>query len=109
MNRSEIIALYNQDQRKDVEYPGMRREVTPSVVRHVDVSGTGEGSVIYSQLSEADAEGVIREQITYFENLGQGFEWKLYDYDQPPDLKEPPRCCWNRSSMMCGGFWSRMN
>lgn len=87
MDKSKIIDLYNQDQRKDVEYPGMQREVTPNVVRHVDISGAGEGSVIYSQLTETDANEVIREQVSYFKGIGQGFEWKLYDYDQPADLK----------------------
>jgi hypothetical protein len=88
MNKSQMIALYDQDQRKDVEYPAMRREVTPNVVRHIDTSGTGEGTIIYSQLNEANAEDTIREQVSYFESLGQDFEWKVYDYDRPPDLKE---------------------
>jgi GNAT superfamily N-acetyltransferase len=88
-----MIALYNQDQRKDVEYPDARREVTPYVVRHVDLSRMGEGTVIYSQLDEANADDVIREQVSYFESLGQDFEWKVYDYDQPPDLKERLNAC----------------
>jgi hypothetical protein len=88
MNKSQIIALYDQDQRIDVEYPGTRREVTPYVVRYVDSSGTREGAVIYSQLDEANAEDVIREQVKYFEGLEQNFQWKVYDYDQPLDLKE---------------------
>lgn len=88
MDKSRIIALYDQDQRIDVEYPGMRREVTPKVVRHVDISGAGDGSIIYSRLTEAEADDVIREQVAYFEGIGQGFEWKLYDYDQPANLKE---------------------
>jgi len=83
-----MIALYDQDQRKDVEYPDMRREVTPNVVRHIDTSGIGEGAVIYSQLDDANADDIIREQILYFENIGQDFEWKVYDYDAPSDLKE---------------------
>jgi GNAT superfamily N-acetyltransferase len=88
VDKSQIIALYNQDQRKDVEYPDMRREVTPEVVRHVDISGIGEGAVIYSQLNEINVEEIIREQVDYFENIGQDFEWKVYDYDRPSDLKE---------------------
>jgi hypothetical protein len=88
MNKSQIIALYDQDQRKDVEYPDMRREVTPHVVRHIDTSGTGEGAIIYSQLNEANAEEIIHEQVVYFESLRQDFEWKVYDYDRPSDLKE---------------------
>ena len=88
MNRSQMIALYDQDQRKDVEYPGMRREVTPKVVRHIDTSDNGEGLITYSQLNEANAEDTIREQVNYFESIGQDFEWKVYDYDEPSELKE---------------------
>src|SRR5687767_13011319 len=88
MNKSQIIALYDQDQRKDVEYPDTRREVMPNVVRHIDTSNTREGAIIYSQLNEANAEDIIREQVIHFESIGQGFEWKVYDYDRPSDLKE---------------------
>ena len=88
MNKAQIIALYDQDQRKDVEYPRMRREVTPNVVRQINISGNREGIIIYSQLNEANAEETIREQVSYFESIGQGFEWKVYDYDHPSDLKE---------------------
>jgi hypothetical protein len=88
MSKSQIIALYNQDQRKDVEYPDLRREVASNVVRHIDTSKNREGMVTYSELNEANAEDIIREQVSYFESLGQNFEWKLYDYDQPSGLKE---------------------
>jgi len=88
MNKSQIIALYNQDQRIDIEYPTVRREVTPSVVRYIDTSSTGGGTVIYSQLDETNVDDVIREQISFFESIGQQFEWKVYDYDRPLDLKE---------------------
>lgn len=88
MQTSQMIALYNQDQRINAEYPDALREVTPYVVRHTDTSSTGEGTVMYSQLNEANAEEIIREQVQYFGSIGQDFEWKVYDYDQPPDLKD---------------------
>lgn len=88
MNQSQLIALYDQDQRKDVEYPDSRREVLHHVVRHVNTSGNGEGTIIYSQLSEDNVEDTILEQVSYFEDIGQEFEWKVYDYDKPADLKE---------------------
>lgn len=88
MDKAQLIALYDQDQRIDVEYPDSRREVTPEVVRHVDLSAFRQGHVIYSQLTEANADDVIREQVAYFESLGQNFEWKLYEHDRPSDLKE---------------------
>lgn len=88
MNKSQMLALFDQDQRIDVQYPHMRREVTPNVVRHVNTSGSGEGTIVYSRLNEANVEEVIREQVAYFESLGQDFEWKLYAHDRPPDLKD---------------------
>ena len=88
MNISQRITLFDQDQRIDIEFPETRREATPHVVRHVDISGTGEGIITYSRLNKENADDAIREQVRYFESLGQDFEWKLYDYDQPPDLKE---------------------
>jgi hypothetical protein len=93
MNRSQTIALYDQDQRKDIEYHDMRREVTPNVVRHIDTSGSREGMISYSRLNESNAEDTIREQVGYFESLAQNFEWKLYDYDPPSDLKERLESC----------------
>lgn len=81
MNKSQIIDLYDQDQRKNVEYPDTRREVTPNVVRHIKTSDIGEGMIVYSQLSEANAEDVIRQQVSYFGSVGQDFEWKVYDYE----------------------------
>lgn len=88
MNKSQMLALFDQDQRIDVQYPDMRRELAPNVVRHIDTSGSGEGMIIYSQLNESNAEDAIREQVTYFESIGQDFEWKVYDYDTPSDLKD---------------------
>ena len=66
----------------------MRREVTPEIVRHVDITGNWEGLITYSRLDEANVEATIGAQIEYYEKLGQDFEWKYYDYDQPPELKD---------------------
>ena len=88
MNRSQMIALFDRDQRIEIEYPDSRREATPNVVRHVNTTGSGEGYVLYTQLTESNADEIIREQVRYFESIGQDFEWKVYDYDRPSDLKE---------------------
>jgi hypothetical protein len=88
MDRFQMIDLYDRDQRIQVEYPDMRREATPHVVRHIDTAGTGGGVVIFSRLEAANADELIREQVSYFEGLGQDFEWKVYDYDRPLDLKD---------------------
>jgi Acetyltransferase (GNAT) family len=88
MDKSRIIALYDQDQRKSIEYPGMRRESTPDVVRHIDTSANGEGVISYCELNEFKADDAIHEQVAFYEGIYQAFEWKVYDYDRPPDLIE---------------------
>jgi len=100
MDKTQALALYDQDQRIDVEYPDARREVIhdhpvsagaeakPSVVRLVDTAGHGRGSVIYTRLNESTVEHTIQEQVAYFAGLEQDFEWKVFEHDRPPDLKE---------------------
>jgi len=88
MDTLEMRALYDEDQRKAIEYPDMRRDVQPMVVRHIDTSGGGEGTIVYSRLNETNVDEAIREQVAYFEGIGQDFEWKVYDYDHPADLKD---------------------
>ena len=39
-------------------------------------------------MNESNADCVIEEQIAYYKKIKQQFEWKVYDYDQPSDLKE---------------------
>ena len=87
MNMSQLLALYDQDQRRDVEYPGARREATPHVIRHIDESGD-QGFVLYSWIDESNADAVIEDQIAYFQTVGQDFEWKVFEHDSPPDLRE---------------------
>ncbi len=86
MNTTQILALYDEEQRRVIEYPSMRREATAHVVRHVDLVGT-EGVINYSSLDESNVENVIKEQIEYFKKLGHDFEWKHYAHDTPPDLQ----------------------
>ncbi len=86
MNSGDLLALYDRDQRRDIEYHGYRREATPALVRHVDLSGR-RGFVLHSSLVDSSAEGAIREQIAYFDRPGQSFEWKVFDHDTPADLR----------------------
>jgi GNAT superfamily N-acetyltransferase len=87
MTRDEFLAFYDQDQRIDDIFPGSRREVTPDVIRQVDLSGR-MGMVIYSRLDASNADAVIEAQIAYYEGIGQDFEWKVFGHDQPADLKD---------------------
>jgi hypothetical protein len=85
MNKREILELFTQQQRIELDSPGTKREAAGGVIRH-----TAEtfGFIVYSNLSEDQVDAAIDDQITYYSHLGIEFEWKVYDYDQPADLKE---------------------
>ena len=46
------------------------------------------GFIISSNVNEENARKVIQEELEYFNELGVGFEWKVYSYDKPDHLKE---------------------
>lgn len=87
MNLDDIRALYDREQRLEVEYATARREIAGPVVRLVGLHER-RSCVIHSRLEDGDVTSVIQEQVIYFENLGHDFEWKVYAHDPPPDLPE---------------------
>jgi GNAT superfamily N-acetyltransferase len=87
LTHAELLAIFDREQRRDVEFPNVRREVAPHVIRHVPLEGMAGGCFIaYSCLDETNADVAIEEQIAYLEGLGLDFEWKHYDHDTPADL-----------------------
>jgi GNAT superfamily N-acetyltransferase len=81
-----IRALYDTE-RRDLVFPGWRREATAHVVRMLGPEHARTAMISWSQLTPENADEVIAGEIAYFSGLGRRFEWKLYDHDQPPDLK----------------------
>jgi len=86
---AQLLAVYNDQVRRGPadDGPGAHREVDGPVVRQVAADGYGWSGVTWSQLAgPAAADAAIARQVSYFRDLVPQFEWKLYDYDQPPDL-----------------------
>ena len=77
MNVSEVLALYDREQRREIEFPDMARQVLPAIVRYVRPL-PGMSFVLYSDLDEATADAAIGEQIAFFSGQGLKFEWKVY-------------------------------
>ncbi|MGW8726923.1 GNAT family N-acetyltransferase [Streptomyces sp. NPDC055808] len=65
--------------------PSATVERAGGVVRQVGPGHVWNG-VIWSQLTEADADDEIASQVRHFAPLGQAWEWKLYAHDHPADL-----------------------
>jgi GNAT superfamily N-acetyltransferase len=89
MDKAKILDLFDREQRREVEYYPFKREETPRVVRHINQNmPLGTSAVTYSRLTPDNTDAVIEAEITYFEQLGHSFEWKVYDHDQPADLRQ---------------------
>lgn len=87
MKQKELLHLFNQQQRIEMEFPGARREAEENVIRYIP-SAFEDGFISYSNLDESNVEATIEAQVAYFAGLGLAFEWKVYSYDRPPDLKD---------------------
>jgi GNAT superfamily N-acetyltransferase len=87
MNVDELLALFDWQQRREVEYFGSVREIGDGTVRLAPEPGQpGEGCVIWSDLEGKDVGDAIRRETAYFAEIGHGFEWKVYTHDKPGDL-----------------------
>lgn len=87
MDRESLLALFDREQRIDVEIPGMRKDTLPGVVRFTRPA-PGMNAVRYSHLDPATADETIQAQVDYFRPLGQPFEWIVYDHNTPPGLTD---------------------
>ena len=83
-----VLAAFDAEVRRSLRPDGSGAlvEADCHVVRWVGVGDRGWSGIAWSGLDEADADGVIAEQVACFASRGEKFEWKLYDYDRPPDL-----------------------
>jgi GNAT superfamily N-acetyltransferase len=89
MDREQLLRLYDREERQDATFYNSLREETPHIVRYRPRPGMKGGCwILYSRLTADNADRVIEEQVADFERLGLEFEWKLYDHDQPPDLRD---------------------
>lgn len=88
MDHGEVRAAYDAQVRRSAvaDGPGARVETDGSIVRQIGADGQGWSGITWSQLDDGTADAGIAGQIGHFRDLGQEFEWKLYDYDRPPDL-----------------------
>jgi len=78
MDKTELLEIFTRQQRIELDFPDISREVDGSVIRHVSLTGE-DGFVIYSHLDEESADAAISAQIARFQSIPQDFEWKAYD------------------------------
>ena len=88
MNTAQILALYDEQMRRDPPPAGATIVKLPGLTRCMSAdSGPHGGWILYTQLDGQDVEQVIRDQIAAFAGDARGFEWKTFDHDRPADLR----------------------
>lgn len=93
MNRDELLEVYERQLRFASADPISERQEVPEgapvVVRHVPLDPNARwGWVIWSKLTEENADRAIAEQVAFFKQQGHNFEWKRFGHDTPADLDE---------------------
>jgi hypothetical protein len=87
MDKQDLLALYDTQLRIEIEYPGVRKETFPDLVRFIKPA-PGMNFISYSRLNEANLDAVIQEQVAYFAPMPQPFSWHVYEHDSPPGLQD---------------------
>ncbi|MYL51375.1 GNAT family N-acetyltransferase [Halobacillus litoralis] len=83
----DLLNKYHMELRVNAQTTGFRREETAHVVRHIS-EYDDRGFILASALTDHNARSVIQAEKEYFKQIGQSFEWKLFSYDTPSNLKE---------------------
>lgn len=79
-----MLEIYDH-YRRHVLLPGLQREEMPGLVRHRTRSG--EGTIVFSHLTEDDAEATIAGQVEEFRRSRAALEWLAYSHDTPGNLR----------------------
>jgi GNAT superfamily N-acetyltransferase len=90
MDHAATLAAFDRQLRNVVRptLDGGRFERVGPVIRCVSPNPDGWSGVEWSDLTEANADEVIAEQLRFFADQGREMEWKYYAYDQPADLPD---------------------
>lgn len=77
--------IFDEQERRLVQYPNTTREETAFVVRHISPHDHS-GLIAYAHLTPENADAVIEEQIAHYTSIGHSFDWRFMEYDTPADL-----------------------
>jgi GNAT superfamily N-acetyltransferase len=85
MNTDTVLALFDREERQEIEFPGTTKEVFPYLVRFLRPA-PGMNYILYTDLNESNVDAVIEEQVAYFSGINRPFNWKTFSHDRPADL-----------------------
>jgi GNAT superfamily N-acetyltransferase len=90
LDAAAVLAEFDAQVRRNLQPDGsgaLGERVGP-VVRWITADGEGWCGIVWSDLDAGTADQVIADQVAFYAARAEEFEWKLYSYDQPPDLAQ---------------------
>jgi hypothetical protein len=91
MDINAILALYDEQERLNVDLVGFKREDTGAVVRYVPPNPKRNSFIFYDRLTNADSSTIdtaIKEQVEYFRGICNALVWKFCSHDASPLLMD---------------------
>jgi hypothetical protein len=92
MQKTELLSLYDTRMRLNLRLPGVTFERFARIVRDFDPASNA-GFIDYAALDDTTADAEIDAQIAHFKAFNVPFTWKVYDHDQPADLRQRLAAC----------------
>lgn len=81
-----LLALYDQELRINIQYPNIRKDATPEVVRFIRPA-PGGNFIPFSRFDPASADAFISEQLSFFAPYrSQKLTWEVYSHDPLSDI-----------------------
>jgi hypothetical protein len=89
-DHAAVLSAYGAQVRRSTEPDGSgsRAERAGPVVRWTGAADAGWSGIAWSDLAPETADQVIADQVRFFRERGESFEWKLYSYDRPAGLDQ---------------------
>jgi hypothetical protein len=81
------FSMYVED-RRQTPIEGFECCCLPHLTRYIPKIVGMEGYVVFGNFPEGEEIKLIREEINFFQKNGIDFEWKIYDFDEPNNLRE---------------------
>ena len=68
MDKTGLLIIFTCQQRIELDFPDIYREVAGSVIRQISMTGA-DGYVLYSRLDENSMDAAISAQIARFQSI----------------------------------------
>jgi hypothetical protein len=86
-SKREMFEHYALD-RRAARIPNFRLEMLDDLTRYDPTGSDDEAILCFARLQPADAERRIGEELDRLRAHSWAAEWKVHDFDEPPDLKQ---------------------